>query len=83
MDKPEIITYQSDNGYSGKLVPRVRNGEHIRALYIYDHAGNLILHAGTTPARILEDLIEIVEEFPVFLELLNGMKEEDDGSDDI
>ena len=75
MNKPDIITYLSDNGYSGKLLPRVLNGKHVCALYIYDHSGNLVLHAGTTPARSLKDLIELVEEFPVFLELLNGTEE--------
>ena len=79
MAKPYIITYQSENGCSGKLRPWFRDGKLVYALYIYDRAGDLVLHAGTTPAQNLEDLKELVEEFPVFQELLNGIEEEDDG----
>lgn len=83
MTKPNIITYQSENGYSGKLRPWLHDGEWVYALHIYDRFGDEVLHAARATPKTLEDLKECVDTFPAFLEkLLNG-EEEDDDSDDI
>lgn len=83
MDKPDIITYQSDNGYSGKLKSWVCDGECVYALHIYDRFGDEVLHAARATAKTPEDLKECVDTFPAFLELLNGTEVEDGDSDDI
>ncbi len=83
MDKPEIITYQSENGYSGKLRPWSCAGEWVYALHIYDRAGDEVLHAAMAAAKTPEDLKECVDTFPAFLELIYGTEVEDDDSDDI
>lgn len=83
MDRPEIIAYQSENGYSGRLVPWLYDGEWVYALNIYDPWGDKVLHAGMATARTLEELKENVDGFPAFMDVLNGIKEDDDDSDDI
>ena len=59
----DIIEYESDNGFKGVIYGK-------SSLVIYDKDGVKRFHTGFRNAQTLKELIEIVEGFPKFLEVL-------------
>lgn len=57
------IRYASENGYSGELYG-------LRSLSIRDKDGKEVLHTGSRSIETYEELAEMVEGFPEFLETL-------------
>lgn len=76
MYSPKVIVYESENGYTGKLY-----GE--SSMSIFDADGSEVMHTGSRTPNTLEELKEVVDGFPAFMALLNGIDvskdEEDDG----
>lgn len=62
------IEYKSENGYVGVLY-----GE--SSMVILDAAGKEIMHTGHRTPNTLEELKEIVDTMPEFMETLNRMIE--------
>ena len=58
-----MIKYTSENGYTGVLY-----GE--SSLSIYDKNGNECMHTGFRSINTYEELIECVEEYPLFRKML-------------
>lgn len=67
----KVITYESENGYSGKLY-----GE--SSMSIYDKNGKEVFHTKYRNALTEEDLKEEVDGFPAFMELLKGAARKND-----
>lgn len=63
----ENITYRSDNGYSGVLYGK-------SSMKIYDPNGIEIMHTYFRAANTLQELKEIVDTMPEFLEKLKLME---------
>ena len=61
MKDRERIEYKSENGYSGSLYGRA-------SMRIYDKNGNEVLHTGFRNVNTLEELKEVVDNMPEFLE---------------
>ena len=61
----DVIKYTSPNGYTGILY-----GE--SSFKILDEQGNMVFHTGYRAINTEAGLIEQVESFPEFLELLHG-----------
>ena len=64
MKDRERIEYKSENGYSGSLYGRM-------SMRIYDKNGNEILHTGFRAVNTLEELKEVVDSMPEFMEAMN------------
>ena len=65
----KTIRYESDNGYYG-----VMEGKEVT---IRDSEGRLRFHTFVTAFQTEKDLRQFVDEFPEFLEMMNGVT--DDG----
>lgn len=61
----KTIKYTSKNGYTGVLYGR-------SSLAIYNKDGKEVLHTGFRTINTYEELVETVETFPEFFELLKG-----------
>ena len=61
--------YTSPNGYTGVLYGK-------SSMSIYDSNGKERLHTGRRNVETFEELVAIVDEFPTFLELFLGHKDE-------
>ena len=61
----KTIKYTSKNGYTGVLYGR-------SSLAIYNKDGKEVMHTGFRNINTYEELVETVETFPEFLELLKG-----------
>ena len=59
----ETIRYTSDNGYTGVLYGK-------SSYAIYDKDGKEVLHTGSRNINTYEELVEDVNNFPKFLEIL-------------
>lgn len=62
----KTIKYTSKNGYTGVLYGR-------SSLAIYNKDGKEVMHTGFRKINTYEELVETVETFPEFLELLKGV----------
>ena len=60
----ETIKYTSKNGYTGVLYGK-------SSLSIYDFTGKEVLHTGFRKANTYEELVEVVETHPEFMEMLS------------
>ena len=63
MKGEEGIEYKSENGYSGSLYGK-------KSMRIYDRNGIEVLHTGFRCVNTLEELKEIVDEMPEFMEVI-------------
>ena len=61
----EEIKYTSDNGYTGVLYGK-------SSYAIYDKDGKTVFHTGFRTINTYDELVEQVNDFPNFLELLGG-----------
>lgn len=61
----KTIKYTSKNGYTGVLYGR-------SSLAIHNKDGKEVMHTGFRNINTYEELVETVETFPEFLELLKG-----------
>lgn len=66
MKDRERIEYKSENGYSGSLYGRC-------SMRIYDKNGNEVLHTGFRTVNTLEELKEVVDTMPEFLETIRKL----------
>lgn len=60
--------YRSENGYTGVIY-----GE--SSLKIYNENGNVCFHTGRRAIQTYNELVELVDGYPNFLEKLNGLLE--------
>lgn len=67
-----VLRYRSDNGYTGVL----RTG---RSLSIYDPSGMEVLHTSSPAFRNYDELVEHVDNFPHFLDVLFDHTEDKNG----
>lgn len=63
MKGEERIEYKSENGYSGSLYGK-------SSMRIYDRNGMEVLHTGFRSVNTLEELKDIVDGMPEFIEVL-------------
>lgn len=77
MYSPKMIHYKSENGYSGKLYG-------YSSMAIFDKDGNEVMHTGSRTPNTLEELKEVVDGYPAFIEMLRKIPLEDlkDAEDD-
>lgn len=77
MYSPTLIVYESENGYTGKLY-----GE--SSMSIFDADGNEVMHTGSRTPNTLEELKEVVDGYPAFIEMLKKIPLDDlkDAEDD-
>lgn len=68
------IQYTSKNGYTGILYGK-------SSLMIFDKDGKLSLHTGFRSANTYEELVEVVEEHPRLVKLIQGIPDDDDEED--
>lgn len=61
----EEIKYTSDNGYTGILYGK-------SSFAILDKDGKTVFHTGSRTINTYDELVEKVNDFPNFLELLGG-----------
>lgn len=67
MSLTEIKEYKSKNGYTGRIYGK-------SALSVYDENGVEVLHTYDRNIETLDELKELVEDIPNFLEMLKGTK---------
>ena len=66
----ETIKYTSPNGYTGMLY-----GE--SSLSIYDPSGKECLHTGFRNVNTYDELVELVDGHPKFIEMINSISKDD------
>lgn len=73
-----MIEYTSENGYSGKLYGK-------SSMSIFDKDGKEVMHTGSRTPNTLEELKEVVDRFPAFMEMLRRVPVDDfeDDEEDI
>ena len=69
----KIISYTSDNGYTGRLYGK-------SSFSIYDRSGHEVMHTGSRNFNTYEELKEHVDGYPKFRAMLDGV-DIDDGDD--
>ena len=71
-----MIEYNSENGYSGRLYGR-------SSMSIFDKNGKEVMHTGSRTPNTLEELKEVVDGYPAFMEVLRSIPLEylDDGEE--
>lgn len=74
--EPLFVEYTSENGYSGKMY-----GE--SSFSVYGPDGKECTHSGSRNFDTFEELKEIVDEYPEFLEMLSKADFSDDDGEDI
>ena len=71
-----MIEYTSENGYTGKLYGEL-------SMSIFDKDGKEVMHTGSRILNTPEELKEVVDGFPAFMEMLrripvDDLKDEED-----
>jgi len=67
MSLTQMKEYKSENGYTGRMYGK-------SALSVYDKNGVEVLHTYDRNIDTLDELKELVEDIPNFLEMLKGAK---------
>ena len=67
----EEIIYQNKDGYFGKLYGK-------SSMILMHESGSPYLHTGSRSINTLEELKELVDDFPNFIKKLKGAKFDDD-----
>ena len=65
-----MIEYTSENGYSGKLYGK-------SSMSIFDKDGKEVMHTGFRTPNTQEELKEVVDRFPTFIEALKRVTVDD------
>ena len=68
------IKYTSDNGYTGVLYGK-------SSLAIFNPDGTESMHTGSRNINTYEELVEIVDQHPQFIEMLRGVAKESSNAD--
>lgn len=73
-DGTRTVKYKSDNGYTGIMYGR-------KSFAVQDETGKEVMHTGSRNFNNIKDLMDHVDNFPKFREVLLGISVSTQGSD--